>query len=51
MTINQLERIRRLCLRFPEAWEKLSHGAPAFFSGKRLFATFIEKLISLIRST
>ncbi|KAA3646225.1 MAG: MmcQ/YjbR family DNA-binding protein [Chloroflexi bacterium] len=36
----QLERVRRLCLRFPEAWEKLSHGEPNFFTGKRVFTSF-----------
>jgi hypothetical protein len=28
-------RVRAVCLSFPEATEKLSHGAPAFFAGKQ----------------
>jgi hypothetical protein len=28
-------RVRAVCLSFPEAIEKLSHGAPAFFAGKQ----------------
>jgi len=34
----QVERVRRICLALPEAWEKLSHGEPTFFVGKRVFA-------------
>lgn len=29
-----LERIRAICMSFPEAAEKLSHGSPAFFIEK-----------------
>jgi len=29
------ERVRRMCLGFPGATEKLSHGAPAFFVRKQ----------------
>jgi hypothetical protein len=29
------ERVREICLALPEATEKLSHGAPAFFAGKQ----------------
>jgi len=29
------DRVRRICLAFPEATERLSHGAPAFFAGKQ----------------
>jgi hypothetical protein len=33
-----LERIRAICLAFPETSERLSHGAPTFFvRGKRAF--------------
>jgi hypothetical protein len=39
--VNQsevLERIRKICLAFPETSERLSHGAPTFFiRGKRAF--------------
>ncbi len=36
----QLLRVRRACLSMPGAIEKLSHGAPAFFTPARMFATF-----------
>jgi hypothetical protein len=42
MNKNHLQRVRRICLALPETWEKLSHGTPAFFVGKKLFATFVE---------
>lgn len=35
---KHVERVRRLCLALPEAWEKLSHGEPTFFVRKRVFA-------------
>lgn len=35
---KHVERVRRLCLALPEAWEKLSHGEPTFFVKKRVFA-------------
>ena len=35
-----LETVREICLAFPEASERPSHGAPAFLVGdKRFFAT------------
>lgn len=37
---DQLERVRRICLQFPEAEERLSHGEPTFFARKRVFAMF-----------
>jgi hypothetical protein len=37
---EQLARLRRICLSLPGAWEKLSHGEPTFFAGKKVFATF-----------
>ena len=34
-----VERLRRLCLSFPEAGERLSHGEPTWFAGKgKVFA-------------
>jgi hypothetical protein len=33
-----LERVRRICLSLPETWEKISHGEPTFFVGKKVFA-------------
>jgi hypothetical protein len=37
---SNLERVRRLCLALPITFEKLSHGEPTFFAGKRTFAMF-----------
>jgi hypothetical protein len=35
-------RLRRLCLALPEVTEKLSHGEPTWFAGKRQFANFAD---------
>lgn len=35
---DPVERVRRLCLGLPETSERLSHGEPTFFAGKRVFA-------------
>ncbi len=40
MNEDHLERLRRICLALPETWEKLSHGEPTFFVGKKVFAMF-----------
>lgn len=37
---QQIERVRRLCLALPETWEKISHGEPTWFVGKKVFAMF-----------
>ena len=37
---ESLERVRRVCLALPEAWEKEAWGAPTFRVRKRLFALF-----------
>jgi hypothetical protein len=37
---EQLRRVRRICLGFPETSEKLSHGEPTFFTNKKVFAMF-----------
>jgi hypothetical protein len=37
---KQLKRLRRICLSFPGAIEKISHGEPTFFTPKRVFAMF-----------
>ncbi len=39
---DPLARVRRICLAFPGAIEKLSHGSPTFFTPKRVFATFVD---------
>jgi hypothetical protein len=40
MNEDHLVRVRRICLAMPETWEKLSHGEPTFFVGKKVFAMF-----------
>jgi hypothetical protein len=42
MTINHLERVRRMCLALPDATEKLSHGEPTFFVRKKVFVMFAD---------
>jgi hypothetical protein len=37
---RQIERVRRICLALPETWEKISHGEPTWFVGKKVFAMF-----------
>jgi hypothetical protein len=37
---HQIERVRRICLALPETWEKISHGEPTWFVGKKVFAMF-----------
>ena len=40
MRENHLERVRRICFELPETEERLSHGEPTFFVGKRVFVMF-----------
>jgi predicted DNA-binding protein (MmcQ/YjbR family) len=35
-----LEKVRELCLAMPKTSEKLSHGHPTFYVGKRAFAVY-----------
>lgn len=42
MSEDQSERVRRLCLALPETSEKLSHGEPTFFVGKKVFVMFAD---------
>jgi len=35
-----LEKLRALCRGLPNTWEKISHGEPTFWVGKRMFASF-----------
>lgn len=37
-----LARVRAICLALPESFEKISHGAPTFFAGKRAFVMFMN---------
>lgn len=43
MTSTDLEsRIRSLCLAFPDATEKLSHGSPGFFAGRQFTMLWMD---------
>jgi len=39
---TQLARVRGVCLSIPNTVEKLSHGAPTFFTPARVFANFVD---------
>jgi hypothetical protein len=40
---SPLERVRALCLAFPETSERLSHGQPSFFiAGKKTFVMYLD---------
>lgn len=39
---SPLERVRRLAMALPDAWEKASHGEPTFWVGKSMFASFAD---------
>ena len=39
---KQLNRVRRICKSIPGATEKVSHGAPTFFTPERVFAMFAD---------
>jgi len=39
MTADLAGRLRAICLALPEVTERLSHGAPTFFIGKKSFVT------------
>ena len=39
---TQLQRVRRICCSIPGIVEKISHGAPTFFTPKRVFAIFVN---------
>jgi predicted DNA-binding protein (MmcQ/YjbR family) len=38
--MNALDRLRRICLAFPEAEEKMGFGHPVFYIRKKCFAAF-----------
>jgi len=42
---KQIERVRRICLALPETWEKISHGEPTWFVGKKVFAMFSNRCV------
>jgi hypothetical protein len=37
---EHVRRVRRLCAALPQTTEKLSHGEPTFFVGKKVYAMF-----------
>jgi hypothetical protein len=37
---KHLERVRHICAALPENTEKLSHGEPTFFVGKKVYVMF-----------
>ena len=37
---EQLRRLRRICATLPGTAERLSHGEPTFFAGKKVYAMF-----------
>ena len=37
---KQIERVRLICQALPGTWEKISHGEPTWFVGKKVFAMF-----------
>ncbi len=39
-TIDALERLRSIIAAWPETTEKLSHGSPTWWGGRRTFASF-----------
>lgn len=39
---TELARVRRICLSIPGTLEKISHGAPTFFSPQRVFTMFAD---------
>jgi hypothetical protein len=40
MNTEHLERVRQFCLALPGTSEKISHGEPTFFVGKKVFVMF-----------
>lgn len=38
----ELARVRKICLALPEVTERLSHGAPTFFAGKKSMVMFLD---------
>jgi hypothetical protein len=40
MSEEELQQVRKICLALPQTSERLSHGEPTFFVGKKVFAMF-----------
>ncbi len=43
LTSDPLERLRAIIEAWPETREKLSHGAPTWWGGRKTFATFADQ--------
>lgn len=39
---EKLEKLREICLALPETSERLSHGEPTFFAGKKTFVMYAD---------
>lgn len=42
MQDEPLEKLREICFAFPEVSERLSHGEPTFFAGKKTFVMYAD---------
>ncbi len=42
MADEKLGKLREICFAFPEVSERLSHGEPTFFAGKKTFVTYAD---------
>jgi hypothetical protein len=41
-TRKPVEKLRRIIAQWPETDERISHGSPTFWGGKKTFATFVD---------
>jgi hypothetical protein len=39
---SELAKVRAICVALPEVSERLSHGAPTFFAGKKTMVMFLD---------
>lgn len=39
---TELRRVREICLALPEVTERLSHGSPTWFAGKKTMVTYVD---------
>ena len=42
MADEKLDQLREICLALPETSERLSHGEPTFFAGKKTFVMYAD---------
>ncbi len=38
----ELRKVRAICMALPEVSERLSHGSPTWFAGKKTMVTFLD---------